>query len=60
MLKYQLSKTEVTHFTITKNKHIYLNLGCWNAISHKPRTPADTIWRSALSGTLHVPRVCTS
>jgi len=49
----------MTHFTITKKHHIYLHLGSWNVISHKPRTPAD-IWSSALSIALCVPRVCTS
>jgi len=59
LLEYQLSDTEVTHFTIAKKKYIFLRLGSWNSISHKARTPAE-IWSAALSRTLRVPRVCTS
>ena len=59
LLEYQLSDTEVTHFTIAKKKYIFLRLGSWNSISHKARAPAE-IWSAALSRTLRVPRVCTS
>ncbi len=59
ILEHQLSEIEVTHFTVGKKRRIYVRLGTWNGITHKPRTPFD-IWSSALAGTLRVPRVCTS
>jgi hypothetical protein len=59
ILEHQLSEIDVMHITVGKKRCIYVCLGSWNAITHKPRTPAD-IWSSALAGTLWVPRVCTS